>query len=131
MSLTPHRDAAAATVAHARQKVIDRGPREPVQDIGERMSIEAVEAVILGSAELLDRQVHVGVVADVVNRVLASCLASFLLTACGGREEAALKLIPLALEHLGRATVDRVTAATQDGIVANADLTGSEPRGQA
>ncbi len=129
MSITPHRDAAVASVAACRLRMAARAPGEPWQAIARKMDVDTTEVVMVGFGDLRDIETDAGRCGCVVNGVLASALASFILTVCGGRQDIARGLLDVALSDLKRRALQRIEVAPTEGIVAT--MTPSEPRGRA
>ena len=125
MSLTPFRDAALATVDAARRRSDAHGPRDPVQDIAERMSLDTCAATIVGVADLQDLNVPPVVYGTVLVRVLSAALASFLLSLTNGDEATAVRFVDSAIEDMRSRTIERIRAARTDGVSAGVDTSTS------
>ena len=125
MSLTPFRDAALATVDAARRRSDAHGPRDPVQDIAERMSLDTCAATIVGVADLKDLNVPPAVYGTVLLRVLSAALASFLLSTTGRDESMAIRFVDVVLQDMRNLTIERIRAARTDGVSAGVDTSTS------
>lgn len=111
MTLTPHRDAALKSVELSRQHYAALGTKDPVRAIGEAMNVETCRAVLLGAADMLDRDVPAGAVTAHVDECLASALASIALTVAKGHESTARGIANLCVHDVSRRVQVLITAA--------------------
>ena len=129
MSITPHRDAAVATVAATRAHFARQPPADPSVTVARRMDADACEAVMVGYADLRDLGVDHGRTGSIVARVLASAVASWVATICGGRQDVGRALLDVTLDQIRGHALDRLAKVESEGI--SAKVTPSEPRGRA
>lgn len=120
MTLTPHRDAAVLSVEQAKERFAALQPREPIFLIGDTMSIDTCSAILVGAAEMMDRDVPAGRVGAFVNQALANALASYILTVTNGDEALSLQLLPLAMKALQQTTAVRLARAETDATIGRA-----------
>ena len=129
MSITPHRDAAAVTVAASRRHFEQQQPGDTSVTIARRMDVDVTEATMLGYADLRDLGVQQARCVSIVARVAASAVASLVATVCGGREDASRALLDVLLSEIRYHALDRIARIESEGI--SAPVTPSHPRGRA
>lgn len=128
MSLTPHRDAALATIEMSRLRIAELGTTDPVRAIGERMTIDTCAAILTGMGDMQDLDTSPGRIGLHVSESLASAWASVLLTFTGADLVAAQNLVSLAMDDLRMRTQRRISEAPTQGIVATAKTHAWEGR---
>lgn len=129
MSITPHRDAAAATVAATRQHFARQEPADSSVMIARRMDVDVTEATMLGYADLRDLGVPQARCVSIVARVVASSVASMAATVCGGRQDAARAILAVLLDEIRHHALDRIARVESEGF--SAPVSPSQARGRA
>ncbi|MCJ2086934.1 hypothetical protein MKK88_13180 [Methylobacterium sp. E-005] len=129
MSITPYRDAAAATVAATRQHFAEQGPADSSVLIARRMDVDVTEAAMLGYADLRDLAVPQARSVSIVARVMASAIASLAATVCGGRQDASRLLLDVLLGEIRHHALDRIARVEHEAF--SASVSPSQPRGRA
>jgi len=129
MSITPHRDAAAATVAATRRHFAQQEPADASVMIARRMDVDVTEAAILGYADLRDIGVAQARRMSIAARVAASAVASLATTVCGGHQTASRAVLEILLSEIREHALDRITKVESEGI--SAPVASSQTRGHA
>ena len=129
MSITPYRDAAAATVAATRLHFARQDPVDTSVTIARRADVDVTEATMLGYADLRDLGVPQARCVSVVARVMASAVASLLTTVCGGHQEASRTILDIFLGEVREHALDRIAKVGSEGI--SAPVEASQIRGRA
>ncbi|MFY9291635.1 MAG: hypothetical protein WAP03_13190 [Methylorubrum rhodinum] len=128
MTLTPHRDAALKSVELSRQHYAALGTKDPVRAIGEAMNVETCRAVLLGAADMLDRNVAASTVSVHVDECIASAVASIALTLAGGDEQTARAIAKFCMSDINRRVQFQIDAARDIACVGTASGTECEGR---
>lgn len=129
MTLTPNRDAARAAAAEARRTHADVIARDDADGIGQRMAIEAGEAIVGGAADMLDREIDPRLIWPQIAKALAVPLSAFLMSAAEGDKDRAIDLLPGALASIQELALVRLRqgeAAFSKGVTP-----GGHPAGRA
>lgn len=100
MTLTPNGDAARAAAAEARKSHAEVIARDDAEGIGQRMAIEAGEAIVAGAADMLDREIDPQLIWPQIAKALAGPLSAFLMSAAEGDRDRAIDLLPGALASI-------------------------------
>lgn len=129
MTLTPNGDAARAAAAEARRTHAEILARDDADGIGQRMAIDAGEAIVGGAADMLDREIDPRLIWPQIAKALAGPLSAFLMSAAEGDEDRAIDLLPGALASIQELALTRLRqgeAAFTKGVTP-----GGHPAGRA
>ncbi|MCX4194494.1 hypothetical protein OMR07_02135 [Methylobacterium organophilum] len=129
MTLTPNRDAAGAAAAEARRIHADVIARDDADGIGQRMAIEAAEAIVGGAADMLDRSINPQLIWPQVAKALAGPLSAFLMSATGGDPDRAIDLLPGALASIQELALARLHQG--EAAFSKGEAPGGHPAGRA
>lgn len=129
MTLTPNGDAARAAAAEARRTHADVIARDDADGIGQRMAIDAGEAIVAGAADMVDRAIDPRLIWPQIAKALAGPLSAFLMSAGEGDQDRAIDLLPGALASIQELALHRLRqgeAAFSKGVTL-----GGHPAGRA
>lgn len=119
MTLTPNGDAARAAAAEARRTHAEVIARDDADGIGQRMAIEAGEAIVAGAADMVDRAIDPQLIWPQIAKALAGPLSAFLMSAAEGDQDRAIDLLPGALasiQELALVRLQQGEAAFSKGV---------------
>lgn len=132
MTRTPNREAARTAAAKARESHAAVLARTDAVGIGQRMALEASEAIVGGLADMIDQAIDPELIWPQIAKALADPLTAFLMSTAWGDKDRAIDLLPGALASiqemaLTRLQIGEAAFAKAWGAIAPPDAPGEPP----